>query len=356
MWNSTRLTDQLSIVYPIVQAGMAGSTTPELVAAISNEGGLGTIGAGYMTLDNLRDEIKAIRNLTNKSFAVNLFVPEDIQYNDSDVQKMQKELKPYYDRYDLKTADVKAHSEQTFLDKIQLLMDMEVPVASFTFGIPSQSLINELKKKGIITIGTASSVEEARMIEQSGLAMVVAQGYEAGGHKGAFTKTRSIGTMALIPQIVDSVSIPVIAAGGIMDARGILASVMLGASGVQMGTAFLTTHESKAPNVHKEAIIHAQPEDTTVTKVFSGKSARGIENNFINDLEASVVNILPYPLQNDLTTSIRQSAAKNGDTGLLHMWCGQAPTLAKKVNAQGLFREIVAHIDQLILDFKMNNI
>lgn len=356
MWNSTRLTDQLSIVYPIVQAGMAGSTTPELVAAISNEGGLGTIGAGYMTLDNLRDEIKAIRNLTNKSFAVNLFVPEDIRYNDSDIEKMQKELKPYYDKYDLKTADVKAHSEQTFLDKIQLLMDMEVPVASFTFGIPSQSWINELKKKGIITIGTASSVEEARMIEQSGLDMVVAQGYEAGGHKGAFTKTRSIGTMALIPQIVDSVSIPVIAAGGIMDARGILASLMLGASGVQMGTAFLTTHESKAPNVHKEAIIHAQPEDTTVTKVFSGKSARGIENNFINDLEASVVNILPYPLQNDLTTSIRQSAAKNGDTGLLHMWCGQAPTLAKKVNAQGLFREIVAHIDQLILDFKMNNI
>lgn len=356
MWNSTRLTDQLSIVYPIVQAGMAGSTTPELVAAISNEGGLGTIGAGYMTLDNLRDEIKAIRNLTNKSFAVNLFVPEDIRYNDSDIEKMQKELKPYYDKYDLKTADVKAHSEQTFLDKIQLLMDMEVPVASFTFGIPSQSWINELKKKGIITIGTASSVEEARMIEQSGLDMVVAQGYEAGGHKGAFTKTRSIGTMALIPQIVDSVSIPVIAAGGIMDARGILASLMLGASGVQMGTAFLTTHESKAPNVHKEAIIHAHPEDTTVTKVFSGKSARGIENNFINDLEASVVNILPYPLQNDLTTSIRQSAAKNGDTGLLHMWCGQAPTLAKKVNAQGLFREIVAHIDQLILDFKMNNI
>jgi len=283
-------------------------------------------------------------------------VPEDIRYNDSDIEKMQKELKPYYDKYDLKTADVKAHSEQTFLDKIQLLMDMEVPVASFTFGIPSQSWINELKKKGIITIGTASSVEEARMIEQSGLDMVVAQGYEAGGHKGAFTKTRSIGTMALIPQIVDSVSIPVIAAGGIMDARGILASLMLGASGVQMGTAFLTTHESKAPNVHKEAIIHAQPEDTTVTKVFSGKSARGIENNFINDLEASDVNILPYPLQNDLTTSIRQSAAKNGDTGLLHMWCGQAPTLAKKVNAQGLFREIVAHIDQLILDFKMNNI
>lgn len=194
------------------------------------------------------------------------------------------------------------------------------------------------------------------MIEQSGLDMVVAQGFEAGGHKGAFTKTRSIGTLALIPQIVDSVSLPVIAAGGIMDARGILASLMLGASGVQMGTAFLTTHESKAPNDHKEAIIHAQPEDTTVTKVFSGKSARGIENNFINDLETSGTNILPYPLQNDLTTSIRQSAAKNGDTAILHMWCGQAPTLAKKINAQGLFREIVAHTDQLILDFKMNNI
>ncbi|UTH16619.1 NAD(P)H-dependent flavin oxidoreductase [Macrococcus epidermidis] len=356
MWNSTRLTDQLSIAYPIVQAGMAGSTTPELVAAISNEGGLGTIGAGYMTTDVLSDEIEAVRKLTDKPFAVNLFVPEDIQYDDSAIQMMQEKLKPYYDKYDLKTANVKIHSEQTFLDKIQLLMDMEVPVVSFTFGIPAQQIINLLKKKGIITIGTASSIEEARMIEQSGLDMVVAQGFEAGGHKGAFTKTRSIGTLALIPQIVDSVSLPVIAAGGIMDARGILASLMLGASGVQMGTAFLTTHESKAPNDHKEAIIHAQPEDTTVTKVFSGKSARGIENNFINDLETSGTNILPYPLQNDLTTSIRQSAAKNGDTAILHMWCGQAPTLAKKINAQGLFREIVAHTDQLILDFKMNNI
>lgn len=356
MWNNNRMTKQLSSVYPIVQAGMAGSTTPELVAAISNEGGLGTIGAGYMTPDVLRDEIDAVRQLTDKPFAVNLFVPEDIQYDDSAIQMMQEKLQPYYDKYDLMTANIKVHSEQTFLDKIQLLIDMEVPVASFTFGIPAQQIITKLKKKSIITIGTASSIEEARMIEQSGLDMVVAQGYEAGGHKGAFTKTRSIGTMALIPQIVDSVSIPVIAAGGIMDARGVLASLMLGASGIQMGTAFLTTHESKAPNVHKEAIIHAQPEDTTVTKVFSGKSARGIENNFINDLETSGTNILPYPLQNDLTTSIRQSAAMNGDTANLHMWCGQAPTLAKKLNAQGLFREIVSHIDQLVMDFKMNNI
>ncbi|WP_414050870.1 NAD(P)H-dependent flavin oxidoreductase [Macrococcus animalis] len=350
MWQETRFSKHIGIQYPIVQAGMAGSTTPELVAAVSNEGGLGTIGAGYMTLDILRQEIETVRNLTNKPFAVNLFVPETFEENTEDVKKVQEQLQPYYDQYNLDTANVQSHPESEFINKLQLLMNMKVPVISFTFGIPDKTTVNQLKAQGIITIATAGSVEEATEIEHNGFDMVVAQGHEAGGHKGSYKEARGIGTMALIPQVVDNVSIPVIAAGGIMDARGVLAAITLGASGVQMGTAFLTTNESKAPSVHKEAIIHAQPRDTTITKVFSGKSARGIENKIIRDLESSDIAPLPYPLQNDLTTSIRKSAASAGDTDYLHMWCGQAPMLAKKMNAQALFRDIVSHVDNMILD------
>lgn len=350
MWHETRFTHQIGIEYPIIQAGMAGSTTPELVAAVSNEGGLGTIGAGYMSVDVLTNEINAVRSLTNKPFAVNLFVPEAIDYHTDEIQQIQKKLQPYYDQYGLSVANVQAHPDSEFDDKLQLLIEMKVPVISFTFGIPNKQTVNMLKKHSIHTIATAGSVEEAIEIEQTGIDMVVAQGHEAGGHKGSYQDARGIGSIALIPQIVDQVSIPVIAAGGIMDARGVLAALVLGASGVQMGTAFLTSNESKAPGIHKEAIIHAQPSETTVTKVFSGKNARGIENDFIRDLESSDIAPLPYPLQNDLTTSIRKSAADRGNTENLHMWCGQAPMLAKKMNAQALFRDIVAHVDHLLLD------
>lgn len=350
MWQNTRLTKHIGIQYPIIQAGMAGSTTPELAAGVSNEGGLGTIGAGYMTSAQLQQEITAVKQLTDKPFAVNLFVPESVSYDTQAIKQVQAQLKPYYDKFQLEVAEVKAHNDNDFYDKLQVIIDMHIPVVSFTFGLPDRKLINQLKSQSITTIATAGSIEEAIAIEQIGCDMVVAQGHEAGGHKGTYTDARGIGSMALIPQIVDQVSIPVIAAGGIMDARGVLAAITLGASGVQMGTAFLTTNESKAPSVHKESIIHAQPNDTTVTKVFSGKHARGIENHLLRELESSDIAPLPYPLQNDLTTNIRKSAAKAGDADHLHMWCGQAPMLAKKMNAQALFRDIVSHVDNLILD------
>ncbi|WP_414055727.1 NAD(P)H-dependent flavin oxidoreductase [Macrococcus equi] len=350
MWHDNQLTKRIGIQYPIIQAGMAGSTTPELVAAISNEGGLGTIGAGYMTPDALAQEIAAVRKLTDKPFAVNLFVPEAIEYQEDDVQIVQQQLKPLYDKYNLEIAEIKDHPESEFYDKLELLIDLHIPVASFTFGLPDKEIVHKLTANGIISIATAGSVEEAIAIENAGFDMVVAQGYEAGGHKGSYTNARGIGTIALIPQIVDQVSIPVIAAGGIMDARGVLAALTLGAQGVQMGTAFLTSHESKAPVIHKDAILHAQPSDTVITNVFSGKSARGIENDFIRTLESSDIAPLCYPLQNDLTKSIRASAAQSGNKEHLHLWCGQAPLLAKKLNAQGIFREIVAQVDDQILN------
>lgn len=350
MWCETILTERLSIKYPIIQAGMAGSTTPELVAAVSNAGGLGTIGAGYMTPEILKEEIIAVRALTQRPFAVNLFVPETVHYDTEHIKNMQMQLKPYYDKYNLEVSKVNEHPESIFKDKLQLLVNMHVPVISFTFGVPDRDTVQELKAKGIITIATAGSVDEAKVIEQLGFDMVVAQGHEAGGHKGSYTNARGIGSMALIPQVADSVSIPVIAAGGIMDERGILASLTLGASGVQMGTAFLTTSESKAPDIHKDAIMQALPSDTVVTKVISGKRARGIENELIRTLENSKVPPLPYPLQNDLTSSIRKSAVNNNDTKNLHMWCGQAPLLAKRTDVNTLVQEIACRIDHLILN------
>ncbi|MGK0554162.1 nitronate monooxygenase [Macrococcus capreoli] len=354
MWQHTKLTEHLNIRYPIIQAGMAGSTTPELVASVCNEGGLGTIGAGYMSLETLEQEVNIVQRLTDKPYAVNLFVPEPFNYDNTAIEAMQTLLEPYYQQYNITTAEVKDHPKQHFIDAIQLLIRKKVPVVSFTFGLPSTDIINLLKSNGIKTIATAGSVREAQAIEQAGIDIVVAQGHEAGGHKGTYTNARGIGSMALIPQIADSLTIPVVAAGGIMDARGVLAALTLGASGVQMGTAFLTSHESKAPVVHKDAILKAKPDDTTITKVFSGKAARGIENDFIRHIEATGTP-LPYPLQNDLTTPIRKQAAQQGDTNNLHMWCGQAPMLAKRNHANELLSAIVTQVDYLILGFVSKN-
>lgn len=349
MWTSSQVAKHCHIQYPIVQAGMAGSTTPELVAAVSNNGGLGTIGAGYMSATQLENEIIKVQQLTNQPFAVNLFVPEPIHYDMVHVQQMKHTLEPLRQSFGVSELKIKAHDDAEFEEKIALLLKYHVPICSFTFGIPSEHIIDKLKQASITTIGSATTVEEAQAVEQAGCDMVVAQGSEAGGHRGSFTSqahTHLIGTMALVPQIVDHVSIPVIASGGIMDGRGVLASLALGASGVQMGTAFLTTTESKAADVHKTAIVNAKETDAVLTNVFSGKMARGLYNRFIEMMESTSVTPLPYPIQNDLTNDIRSAAKQKGDIEWTHLWSGQGVRLAQEMNAKQLITKLNREVQQ----------
>lgn len=239
---STQLTELLQIKYPIIQAGMAGSTTPELVAEVSNQGGLGTIGAGYFNTEKLEDEIKQVRALTNNPFAVNLFVPGKQNSTTEQIRQMNAWLKPYRRALKLEEPTVNISEHQQFKDAIDIILKYQIPICSFTFGLPNADIIKKLKEANVKLIGTATSVDEAIEKENAGMDIIVAQGSEAGGHRGSFMHKENdmplIGTMSLVPQIVDKVSIPVIAAGGIMDERGVIASLMLGAQGVQMGTPF----------------------------------------------------------------------------------------------------------------------
>ncbi len=356
MWYQTELTRRLRLKYPIIQAGRAGSTTPELVAEVSRNGGLGTIGAGYFSPEDLAASIKQVKARTSKPFAVNLFVPETFSYTEEAVERMNTFLKPYQQSLNLSPAIVGEHSEAQFEAMIDIIVNLQVPVCSFTFGIPSKAMIQRLKKANIFLIGNATTVEEAIAVEEAGLDFVVAQGSEAGGHRGTFKKEAiqsMIGTMALVPQVVDHVSIPVIAAGGIMDGRGWIASLALGANAVQLGTAFLTTKESQAKSIQKRMIFESDETDTIVTKVLSGKAARGIKNKIIENLEQSEVDVLPYPIQNDLTKQIRATAAKSGQSEWIHVWSGQGVRLAKDDDVNTLFKQLLNQAQQQIDKFNL---
>ena len=351
MWNNNSLTEQLKIDYPIIQAGMAGGvTTPELVAAVSNAGGLGNVGAGYMTAGDIRKTIHAVHRLTDQPFGVNVFIPEHPEVTQDHIDQTNELLAPI--RKDLGITPMRAEntvSSKLFEEQINVLLAEDVPVVSFTFGIPPEAVIQKLKAANKTLIGTATTVEEAVINEKNGMDMVVMQGSEAGGHRGTFAVPFAkgmIGTMALIPQTADHVSIPVIAAGGIMDVRGVRASFALGAQGVQMGTAFVTSVESGAKEQHKNAILNSTEDRPVITSAFSGKPARGVENKFIADMKQHECDLPGYPILNTLTKDIRKAAAEQNKPDYMSLWSGQNTRLSKNVNAGEIIEHIVKEINE----------
>lgn len=345
------LTELLQIDYPIIQAPMAGGvTTSELVSEVSNTGGLGMVGAGYMTPEQTRKQIREIKQLTNRPFGVNLFVPEEFTVSKDEMIAAEKVLKPIQEELNvspepnLKIPEYQ-HYVETFNELIQVIIEEKIPVCSFTFGLPSDEVIRELKAHHMILIGTATTVREAIEIEKIGMDAVVVQGTEAGGHRGNFLtgdRESLIGLVSLIPQVVDQVRIPVISAGGIMDGRGLMASLCLGAKGVQMGTAFLTCEESGAHELHKEGILNAQEDQLVLTNSFSGKWARGIKNRFIEEMDKNDVSYPGFPVQNTLTQPIRKASSSQNNPDFMSLWSGQSPTLAKRQTAKTLIEKVIS--------------
>lgn len=344
------LTKLLQINYPIIQAPMAGGvTSSKLVAAVSNNGGLGSIAAGYLTPFQLLEQIREVKQLTTNLFSVNLFVPSGVISSENEItlakqliQPIREQLNVPYDNIEIPTSESLL---QTFRDQLKVVIDEYVPICSFTFGIPSQEVMDKLKQQNIILIGTATTVREALEIEKSGMDIVVVQGSEAGGHRGTFKNGLNeslVGLMSLIPQVVDKVTIPVIAAGGIMDGRGLMAALCLGAKGVQMGTAFLTCKESGAHQLHKEAILRSDEEQIVLTRAFSGKWARGIKNKFIMEMQQNETAVPEYPIQNTLTQTIRKAAAKQNKKEYMSLWSGQSPRLAKNESVEALMSRVMA--------------
>ncbi len=333
----TKLTRKLKVQYPLIQAPMAGGpTTPELVAAVSNAGGMGSLGAGYLSPDQIRIAIKEIRRLTDRPFGVNLFVFEEPNPLNDDIEGMNDYLNKYRAELGIASSPPIPQLAESFEEQVNVLLEEDIPVFSFTFGIPSTGVIQAFKRQGTIVIGTATTVEEGIRLEEAGVDAVVAQGSEAGGHRGTFATNAAdalIGTMALVPQMVDTLSIPIIASGGIMDGRGLAASLVLGASAVQMGTAFLTSAESGAHAAHKQKIVTSTEDATEVTFAYSGKAARGIRTEFMDDMRFYEGTIPDYPIQNVLTRDIRQAATRANNPEFMSLWAGQGLRLAKEQQA-----------------------
>ena len=285
-WPDTRLTKLLGITHPIIQAPMAGFATVELVAAVSNAGGLGSLGCGEMTADELVSHVTALRKVTDKPFNLN-FMAHDSPVFDQELDantrnRLEKFSGPHSNPF---SADTKSSPFGEFNEEIlSTLLELEPGIVSFHFGLPRREWVAELKSRGTLILSTATSVDEARLLADEGVDAVIAQGWEAGGHRGSIDvnlEDHGVGTLALVPQIVDAVSVPVIAAGGIADGRGIAAAFMLGASGVQCGTAFLSCPESGADAPYRSALAGAKDSDTRLSRAFSGRPARARNNAYM---------------------------------------------------------------------------
>lgn len=341
----TPLTRLLNIAHPIIQAPMAGgATTVQLVAAAAQAGALGSVGAAYLTPAQIIATAAAIRAHTGNPFAINLFAPVAALPMTGDAQRMLALMARHCAALGLEAPVMPEPQAEPFADQIEAVLQVRPAVFSFTFGTMPDGVLARCRALGITTIGAVTTVLEARALEEAGVDAVVALGAEAGGHRATFLdsfEASMIGTMALVPQIVDAVAVPVIASGGIMDGRGIAAALMLGAQAVQLGTAFLTTEEAGIAEVYKDAIVNARAEQTRVTRAFSGRPARGISNTFMDEADAIAQDILPYPLQNALTRPMRTAGGKQNDTNVLSLWAGQGAALARRESATTLIARLV---------------
>ena len=335
MWNDRKILDLLGIEHPIIQAPMASATNPLVVAAVSNAGGLGSFGAAGTPPAKLRETVAAIRQGTGRPFNVNLFAAHTEEF-DRDVRpgpRLAEKLAAYHAEFGLGAVPGPGPMFGPFDGQLDVLMAEKVPVISFHFGADPLA-VEKAHSSGAKVLCSATTVAEAMALEDAGVDAVIAQGSEAGGHRGTFTidyEKALIGTMALVPQVVDAVKVPVIAAGGIMDGRGIVACLALGASAVQMGTAFLGCPEMSLLDGWRTSLRRAAAEDTKVTKALSGRPARGIRNRYIEEVEALNETLLPYPAQYSLSRELRKWAAERDDSDFMSMWAGQGVGLISRL-------------------------
>src|ERR1700733_3935948 len=353
-WTENRLTSRLGLQYPIIQGPLGGLSSQRLTAAVSNYGGLGSFGRHGLKPEAIRNVIREIKALTPKPFAMNLWVSmEDEGAVNSTEKAFHRSFAPlakHVESVGGAKPSYLPYEAIRFEDQVQLLLDEGISAFSFIYGIPSKQILGEFRRLGIALIGTATTVDEAIALEQAGVDVVAASGFEAGGHRGSFlhpSEDSLTGTMALVPQVVDAVRIPVVAAGGIGDARGVVAAFALGAEGVQMGTAFLACEESGANALHRTALLSGQAKQTALTRGFTGRLARGIKNRLLDELNQKDVEILPYPLQRALVRHLSIPAEKTGRPELLPLWAGQSASLSRCTDVRALLDTLVKEVSEI---------
>jgi len=353
-WNKTRISSSLGIEYPIIQGPLGGLSTQRLTASVSNFGGLGSFGAHSLGPSAIGDVIAEIRALTPKPFAINLWVSmEDEGARTSHREAFSRSLEPLAEHIRALGGALptyKAYVPIKFEDQVRVLLDAKVPAFSFIYGIPPKEILDECRAQGILMIGAATTPDEAVVLEQAGVDVIAASGFEAGGHRGSFLRPAIeslTGTFSLVPQVVDAVSVPVVAAGGIGDARGIVAAFALGAEGVQIGTAFLACEESGAGALHRNAILSGNARKTGLTRGFTGRLARGIKNQLFEKLNRPGVEVLPYPLQRALVKNLSILAEKAEKPELLPLWAGQSANLSRQSDATALLQTLVSEVSAI---------
>lgn len=351
MPSHTESLERLGLRSPVIQAPMAGgSDTAALVAAVNEAGGLGFVGAAYLTAAQIAERAHDIRGRTALPFGINLFAPTSAPGPAPMMAEAMARVAGFHAELGLPEPEAPAYAGDGFDRQFAALLDSGAALYSVTFGLPPADSVAAARARGMRVLGTATTVAEAVALEQAGVDAVIAQGSEAGGHRGSFIgdpAANLVGTMALVPQVADAVGVPVIASGGIMDGRGIVAALALGATAVQMGTAFLTCEEAGPPDAHKQAILSAREDQTRVTRAFSGRPARGIANRFMEVVEDRQAPdaVLPFPLQNTLTRPLRTAAAKAGRAEFLSLWAGQGLRLAQRRPAGELVAELLRGTD-----------
>jgi nitronate monooxygenase len=353
-WTENRLTSRLGLQYPIIQGPLGGLSSQRLTAAVSNYGGLGSFGAHGLKPEAIRNVIREIKVLTPKPFAMNLWVSmEDEGAFSSTEEAFHRSLAPlakHIEGVGGGKPSYRPYEPVRFEDQVQVLLDEGIAAFSFIYGIPSKQILDKFRGQSIVLIGTATTVDEAIALEQAGVDAIAASGFEAGGHRGSFLhppEDSLMGTMALVPQVVDAVRLPVVAAGGIGDARGIVAAFALGAEGVQMGTAFLACEESGANTLHRNALLSGQAKQTALTRGFTGRLARGIKNRLLDELNQKDIEILPYPLQRALVRHLSIPAEKAGRPELLPLWAGQSANLSRCTDVRALLDTLVKEISEI---------
>ncbi|MFH6943540.1 NAD(P)H-dependent flavin oxidoreductase [Flavobacterium sp. FlaQc-50] len=359
MWYNTKATKLLGIQYPILQGPFGGNlSSVALTAAVSNAGGLGGYGAYTMTPQEIFEIDKQIKAATDKPYNINLWVSDhDISESgltDEHFNKAAALFKPYFDEVGIPLPEKPASFQSRFENQLEVILDIRPKVFSFMFGALSADVLEQCRKLGIVTVGAATTLDEAIFLENSGVDMIIASGFEAGGHRPSFLASAEAsvtGTFVLLQLIREKVKIPVIAAGGIANGKGVAAALALGASAAQIGTAFLAVDESNALPIHKQMLFSDAAKYTTLSRAYTGRLGRGITSRIAKELIGKEANILPFPLQTTFMSPLRKAALDQEKSDMILFWGGQIAPILKHTKAtelmQALITETTSYFDDL---------
>jgi nitronate monooxygenase len=360
MWNHTKITDLLGIDYPIMQGPFGGNlSSVELTATVSNAGGLGGYGAYTMSPQEIFEVDKQIKAATNKPYNINLWVSDhDIPQGgltDDKFAKVIQQYKPYFDEFGIPLPEKPAPFQSRFENQLDVILDIRPKVFSFMLGVPSADVLEECRKKGIVTVGVATTLDEALFLEAAGVDMIIASGFEAGGHRPSFlasAESSLTGTFALVQLMKEKIKTPIIAAGGIANGKGVAAALALGADAVQIGTAFLATDESNALPIHREMLFSDAAKYTTLSRAYTGRLGRGITSRIAKDLIGKEENILPFPLQTTLISPLRKAALDQQRWDMILFWGGQIAPILKHKKAKDLMHSLIEETTSYFNDLK----